>query len=353
MRVNKVADNQPLRPAQAGFDHLSVFKQGPTTELFAVPEDARAMQNRVTDFYGTLKPQNSFHVWLVEQISVVTLQIDRCQRIERRLRDRKALRASTFWDDDRQLEAVKLGGRIAVDPETIARTLEQTPHGCDWMMTRWAMLARVADRDKGWTVEQKALAFDLLGTPAAFRSGEPGEVIDHYGRLIGALTPNAVDLARREVDRLQKRREQVAGLDTLDRSLAESDYRDEPDDEIKQLRRNLATLNQRLKWYMGQLPKQGEHIYPKIGLHPRYLDEPDVEFQRRTPPAPVPTPGYEPTEAEPVGQAEIVEEVKGELLVDDCPILAARRVARGVRAEARRQALAQAQADSQEDRHSA
>ena len=64
-------------------------------------------------------------------------------------------------------------------PEQVVEELRRTPQGCEWLIGRWAMLARAADAHKEWTPDQGQLAFDLLGTPFSFRKGHrPGESID-------------------------------------------------------------------------------------------------------------------------------------------------------------------------------
>ena len=80
------------------------------------------------------------------------------------------------------------------------------------------------------------MAFDLLGTPHASRSGVVGEMIDFDGRV----TNPGIDLvavARREVADLRARLDRVEAADQIDRSLAEAGAVDEPTDEIRRLRR--------------------------------------------------------------------------------------------------------------------
>ena len=47
--------------------------------------------NAPNQYFETLKPQNHYHVWLVQKIAVLTLRIDRAERMERRVRDKVAL----------------------------------------------------------------------------------------------------------------------------------------------------------------------------------------------------------------------------------------------------------------------
>src|SRR4051812_18743692 len=168
-------------------------------------EDAQLVQERTGDFFRTLKPQNHFHCWLVTEIALLSLRIDRCKRTERRVRDKIAIRAELSWDEDRQLEAILLGGQLGSRPDVVVQQLRKTPQGCEWLMARWAMLAHSADVKGSWTPGQVRLAFDLLGTPTDFREGyRPGAMLDLEGRVVDdAADPASV--ARREIAALKER----------------------------------------------------------------------------------------------------------------------------------------------------
>jgi hypothetical protein len=181
---------------------------------------------------------------MVGQAAIASIRIDRSQRMERRIRDKISLRAELTWDDDRRFEAEVIGRSLAKDPAATVEALQRTPHGCEWRMTRWAMLAYSADTQPGgWTDEQTKLAFDLLYTPMVFRTGrKPGDSIDFDGRLIAdGNDPAAV--ARREIAALKERREIAADLDEVERTLASSDLTNEGDPELHRLRRYESTLH--------------------------------------------------------------------------------------------------------------
>ncbi len=249
-----------------------------------VAEDPEAVRRRADDWSRALKPQNSFHSWLVDDLAVLSLRIDRSEQIERQLRNRHSLRAEVSWDDDRRLDAETLGKTIGRSPGKVVESLRRTPQGCEWLMTRWAMLAHSADVKGIWTDDQARLAFDLLGTPPEFREGQkPGVALDFDGLVVEpADDPAAV--ARREIAALKERREVVAGLDDVDRSLAEADLFDESNPELKRLRRYEASLHRRLRWCLAQLQDptapHGSHSEPA----PRGAIEPESP----TPARPVP-----------------------------------------------------------------
>src|SRR5438309_5043792 len=252
-----------------------------------VAEDLKLVQQRASDWFDALKPQNEYQSWLVDEISVISLRIDRCERMERRARDLKAMRAELCWEDDRRLDAVRLGGLLSKRPDEVVEELRRTPQGCEWLMTRWAMLAHTADVKGSWTPEQSRMAFDLLGTPAEFREGiKPGASLDLDGRLIESSEDPAA-VARREIDALKQRREVVEGLDEVNQALAVADLNDEDDPELRRLRRYESALHRRLRWCLAQLRYESPHRRPHPGLQrPKW----DVQPEPVAEPDPAPAP---------------------------------------------------------------
>jgi hypothetical protein len=141
-------------------------------------------------------------------------------------------------------------------------------------MTRWAMLARIADlNDNVWTPDQTKLAFDMLCTPREFRDGlKPGESLDFDGRVVAEATSLAA-VARREVAALKERREQVEELDEVNRYLAMADLTEDDNLELKRLRRHESTLHSRFRWYIAQIRYESPHTYPAEGLRAKWIGQ--------------------------------------------------------------------------------
>ena len=248
-RKNAQLSTGPKTPEGKDKSRVNSLTHGLCAKVL-IPEDPEDIYIRSGHLFSALRPQNEFQCWLVDLAAVCTLRIDRCERIERRTRNKICLRAEVTWDEDRKLDVEKLAAMLEKKPSEIVSTLRRTPHGCDWLITRWALLADAADKnsDKKWTEQQTALAFDLLATPALFRLGyQPGVVVDSEGTIIVATEQPAV-LARRMVAELKERREEVRCLDNVDRSLTESDHDFDTDPEIRRLRRYESALHTKLRW---------------------------------------------------------------------------------------------------------
>ncbi len=274
-RKNALKSTGPRTPEGKARSRANALKHGLCASV-VVPEDAQAIQARATEIYDAFKPYTDYQSWNVDRAAVLTLRIERAERMERRARDKVALRAELTWDDDRRLEAEVLGANLPGHPAETVERLRRTPHGCEWLMARWAMLAHAADTDpdRRWTPEQVALAFDLMATPAAFRPGRnPGASIDFRGEALEPAGDPAA-LARRMVDELMARREVVAGLDEVDRALAQADLDHDTSAELRRVRRYESALHRRLRWTIAQIQFQGPLGHPDPALAPAWKVEP-------------------------------------------------------------------------------
>ena len=293
----------------------------------AVPENLELVQQRSQDWYRALKPRNDFHAWLVDQITVLSLRVDRSERIERRLRDRHSLRASLTWDADRRRDAEALGSKLGKRPAEVAEALQRTPQGCDWLMTRWTLLAQAAGTQGRWTPAQAALAFDLLGTPAEFREGrDPGDAPGG---------PAAVALA--QIAALRLNREAAARLDEVDRSLAQADLSDESNHELKTHRRYDSGLHRRLQWSFSQLRYESPYKGPSPDIRPRWSERPEPQVPTATAPATAPA-TLSKGDPHPPIDLEPGEDPGPGQLADIPAILSARRARHEKKVESRREA---------------
>ena len=254
-RKNALRSTGPKTPEGKARSRANALKHGLCANV-VVPEDAEMIQTRATAWFHTLKPQNELQDWLVDQISIYSLRIDRAERMERRLRDRKSLAAELVWDDDARLAAEVLGAKVAANPAAIVQQLRRSPAGCDWLIGRWEWLERAALAEAGWSSIQAELAAHLLGLPAEFA--------DLAG--VGTAAEDRVALARRESEALRVRREAVEPLDEVDRALTEADLFDESHPELRRLRRQESALHTRIRWCLAQFHYESPHFKPHPDL---------------------------------------------------------------------------------------
>ena len=291
-RANSMKSTGPRTTEGKSRSRANALKHGLCASA-VVPESLELIQERASEWFHPLKPQNEYHAWLVDKITIYSLRIDRGERMERRLRDRKSLRAELAWDEERKLEVEALGARLPSRPAESVAALRRTTVGCDWLIGRWTMLEKVAAGGP-WTPEQARLAFDLLATPPEFRDR----------RQPGDLDPESDDsrpaaVAARERARLLEHRATIAELDEVDRALTEADLFDESHPELKRLRRQEATLHNRLRWCLAELRHISIHFKPNPELIPRWVADLNPPLDEPTPEPEAAEPTPEPKAAEP------------------------------------------------------
>ena len=280
-RLNALKSTGPRTPEGKDRSRENAVKHG-LTSLVLVREDPAAIQEEAEAMFASLKPRNRFQAELVNQVALINIRTRRAQAIERRAREKLAFRAMTSWDDDRKLEAERLGAMLSARPAEVVAELRRTPQGCDWLIGRWAMLAFLADTETTWAGERTRLAFHLLGTPEIFRVGDPGLEIDSDGRVVDKGQAPA-DVARRQIAGLRAAREVAAEHDDIDRALAESDHVDEATPELRRLRRHEASLHKRLRWclatFKDPLPEHRTVHDLRPTFNPQTEEEYDAEVQ--------------------------------------------------------------------------
>ena len=275
-RRNAKLSSGPKTPEGKARSRANALKHGLCAST-CVPESLELVQQRSAEWYGSLRPQDEGQAWLVDHVAILSIRIDRAERIERRVRDKIALKSALGWDDDRKLDVERLGADLRARPGQVVAALRRTPHGCDWLIARWAMLAHVADVKQAWTPDQIRLAHDLLATPTEFRQADRiGAELDDEGRAAGPVDDLAA-MARRQIADLKARREDAAELDEADRALTEADLVDGEDPELKRLRRYEATLHRQLRWSLAQLRLPALHRSPGRDVRPRWVAQPEPE----------------------------------------------------------------------------
>ncbi len=284
-RRNALKSTGPKTPEGKEKSRANALKHGLTATVLRTPEEVEALGEPTDRPPGTLGASIFDRAWLKEEIELLALRIARAGLMEIRLRERVALRASICWDGDRRSEAESIGDAIHRRPASVASMLEKSVQGCHWMIDRWAMLARAAERDGDWDDSARSLAFDLLGTPAELRKGRPGEEIDIDGSVLNP-GPSFADLARSQVDRLVAIQQKLIKIDDFDRSTAEAGLAEDLGPAGRRLRRYEAALHRRLTLYLELLDQCPEEE-PAPAEPPRSTSTP---AKPRDPSIPLPTP---------------------------------------------------------------
>ena len=342
-RKNSLLSTGPRTTEGKQKSRANAIKHGLCASV-VVLEDAELLRRRTAEMFDSIAPQDEFQVWLSDRLAVLSLRVDRSERMERRVRDKVCLKAALTWDLDREVDVERLAAKLASRPAEVSRDLRRTRHGCQWLIERWSLLARAAVANRGWTDDQTKIAFDLLGTPPEFRQGtKPGASIDLDGTVLDPGDDPAA-VARRQVAALERQRDLVADLDEAERHLAESDLSDAPDAELRRVRRYESATHREVRWCVAQLQSRTFLNRPtRPDLRGCGLDESEPEAEPEMKPEPksadeIAAEGWTPDMIHPPFDLEPDEFPEPGQVADIPAILASRQQKRLAKAESRRDA---------------
>src|SRR5262249_14598434 len=153
--------------------------------------------------------------FLVGQMALASVRLDRCAELSMIDAARSAERAMVCWESDQRMAVEELGAKLPKDPARVALALRRGRQGADWLIERWEALGEILESNGGWDEAQRRLAFDLLGVPLELREGS--QRVPAEGNTAGLAA-----LAAREVAKLREDREAVLdALDEANRGMAE------------------------------------------------------------------------------------------------------------------------------------
>lgn len=223
-----------------------------------VAEDVEALNASANSIYLAFKPRNGWQDWLTSEIAVIMVRINRCTRIERRMREYASYRAIDFWEDDQKVEVETLALKIHRDPARTVAKLRLTPVGCDWLQSRWRLLSRTNPTE--WTEEQHNLASVLVG-------GDP------------SVDPTAPGFAAGQVAELEARWLRVKEADEVARGLVEADMSDDIPN-LSRLRRYQRGLQRQMRWYVDQFHVEHPERWDDPNRKPAFIAQACIDRER-------------------------------------------------------------------------
>jgi hypothetical protein len=212
--------------------------------------DAAKVEQRLPAWRETFAPGNEQDEWLVRDLVVQSVRLENCRVYEAVILDTEAENANASWDDDRTLEAAKLLGRLAKQPEVVSRALTSTKQGCQLVIDEWRTLARAIEERGAWTDLERARALDLSGVPLSLRDAPSrfecrGEV-GRQGHILAVVQIEIGLLTHRLTSYLTSQDEQA-------RTLAASGVAPFASASWRKLDRHERACRRRLEWTWAQL----------------------------------------------------------------------------------------------------
>ena len=144
-RANALKSTGPRSEEGKAVSRLNSTTHGLTATTVALASyDPDLVMQRLAAWNEIRRPVTSHERWLVEQMALATIRIDQSRLEEDCLRTQTSQRAATCWDEDRQVDAEELAGKLARNPSLIVAKLRGTLHGSIWLRDRWESLEEVA-----------------------------------------------------------------------------------------------------------------------------------------------------------------------------------------------------------------
>jgi hypothetical protein len=251
---------------------------------FVLPEDeSELIAERIEawkDHYPLSTPED---FWFLDQLALESVRIERCQDQERALLCRQRARAECRWDNEKQLEATRLSGKLAKKPAEIRMELQMTSQGCSLLIERWTSLRDLLKPGKPWEEAARSMALDMLGVLPEFREG-PTRIDAQDGQDAIEVQKS---ISQHEIERLTGLKgDTLDGLDDLERDLTVKGL-SAPDRDVQLMRRYEAACRRRFDAALRKL-----HLACQKDLALRMVSR---QITTTPPPEPEPAPPPSPS----------------------------------------------------------
>lgn len=229
--VSKPRSGGPKTQAGKDASRRNALKHGMRAEVVLPDEMAAGVAERTAKLCDEMHPNTPYETFLVGQIALASIRIERCVELETAALERLAERALVCWDADRRQDVESVGAKLSQQPGRTVAILETTSHGAAWLIERWEGLRLALIQNGGWSQAQRGLALDLLGVPEALRDCCPRVPED-------ADAPTLTTLVDRQLSDLNARRSDVlAPLDDAERERASAGFPITDDPTVRMIRR--------------------------------------------------------------------------------------------------------------------
>ena len=254
-------------------------------DLLLPDEEPAAVRDRARQLISSLKPWDSFELWLTGRVALQEIRLARCRAQELLERDRLARRAVLCWDEDRRAAVASLGAKLGRRPDEVAPALGRSRHGCEWLLARWDALAATLDEAGTWDEDHRRRALDLLAIPRAERSGRTPldppagvDAEDHLREVTAAERGRLRALKASALDELDARDREAAALGVA------------PDDrELARLRRAERSHERSLQLYLARFKQTRSGAYLSAEAERGPLRRPESTDLEPSPATPIPS----------------------------------------------------------------
>jgi hypothetical protein len=229
IRANRQNSQASSGPSEQGklASRMNALKHGMSALELVFEDDSERLQIRVSEWMPELRAVGPFQLYQLERMAAASILIDRCKEQETDYRYRLASRTDAGRDLDLSVATEDIASGLPRRPARVARRLQQTGHGAEWLLARLRMLKELigGPGEKGpvrpLDEKNRSLALDVLGVAPELRQGET--VLDLPG---GAGTHGEADLAAHQARVIGARIAELERFKTVDLAEVEAIDRD-------------------------------------------------------------------------------------------------------------------------------
>jgi hypothetical protein len=176
-RRNALLSTGPKTEAGKARSRRNSYKHGLTGDgVVVAPEVADEVNRRFDTLETEQKPSGEASRLFLRRFAYLSVRLEQSETFHDAAVSERVRHAIAHFDDARMTEIEGLVMHLASDPMTVARRLQTSPEGVDWLLSHWADLRSdlmVNDR-KAWTINHWSRLEQLLGQPGGnFRTTRP------------------------------------------------------------------------------------------------------------------------------------------------------------------------------------
>ncbi len=248
IRANRQNCKSSSGPSEVGklASRMNALQHGMTAFELVFEDDIERLQTRVSDWLPELKAEGPFQLFQLERMAAAAVLLERCKAQETDYRYRLASRTEVCRDLDLSVETESLASSLPRRPARVARCLQQTVMGNEWLLTRLRALQELISGSEGsgplrpLDGDNRSLALDVLGVAPELRQGRTALDLP-----AGAGTSSEADLAAHQAGVIGVRIAELERFKTVELAEVEAIDRDanamgretKVDPEIRKIRR--------------------------------------------------------------------------------------------------------------------
>src|SRR6185312_1382521 len=214
-RRNSRLSTGPKTDAGKARSRRNALKHGLTGEGVALPdEDAAEVASRFQELQEELQPNGISSRLLLRRFAYLSVRLERFERLDTAVYSRRVRHASEDFADHRMTQVESLVARLAYDPMTTSRRLQNTPEGIDWLVGHWGELrSDLMNRERAaWTLNHFSRLERLLGQPEGdFRQPRSHALTEALGGFFANINPSEVE-ALDDLERVEWARDELARI---------------------------------------------------------------------------------------------------------------------------------------------